>query len=128
MRFRMGSITAAVAMAGAMTLLGSGVANASAAKCQGDNCVEVVGKGLYVSAVNVAEAAGHLRSGYYYAKYIIHNKETWSWSSWYGGGHVMYFSKLSNRSYPNGTIICGGVQHTKAEIDYPDDACVTVHN
>ncbi|MFI7399930.1 hypothetical protein ACIBW9_05455 [Streptomyces sp. NPDC049541] len=128
MRFRTGSIATAVAIAGVMTFLSSGVANASAAKCNYGNCVEVVGKDLYVGAVNVSEEKGYLRSGYYFAKYVIGSKETWSWTPWTSGGHTIYFPKLSDRSYPNGTAICGGVEPTKAELDLWNEACVTVHN
>ena len=112
-----------------MSLLGTGVASASASYCH-ISCIAVSGTKLYVSSVGTSEEVGHLRAGYYFAKAVnpTTNKETWEWSSWVGAGHVVQFQGLGEKSYANGTSICGGVEPTKAEKDYSNEACVSIHS
>ncbi|MER7755483.1 hypothetical protein [Kitasatospora sp. NPDC097643] len=116
-------------MAAGMTLplLTGGSASATVARCSHGTCIKVIGRGLHVSDVMVSPQFGHRRSGFYFAKvrYGGTNVE-WEWTDWIERPATVYMRQLSGRNYPNGVLICAGVEKTQEPMDYADEVCIKV--
>ncbi|MBB5939585.1 hypothetical protein [Streptomyces zagrosensis] len=104
--------------------LATSVASADAVKCSKDVCLSVIGKGRYVSAVQVGTKQ---TDGYFFAKVRNGGSGEWVWTSWQTTNGISIFIKpLSDRTYPNGTYICAGVSSTREEKDYTNEACAQI--
>ncbi|MFI2073850.1 MULTISPECIES: hypothetical protein [Streptomyces] len=128
MRMHRGRLLAALVTGAALSLFTNGVASATVAKCDNGTCIKVIGKGLHASDVMISEQFGHVRSGYYFAKvrYGGGNIE-WNWTDWQNGAYVIYMKGLSSRNYPDGAMMCAGVERTQEPLDYPDEVCIKIH-
>ncbi|SDT82493.1 hypothetical protein SAMN05216371_7281 [Streptomyces sp. TLI_053] len=101
-----------------------GIVPPSVAKCGSQVCLSVVGQGRYVSAVQVGVKK---TDGYFFAK--VRGSGEWVWTDWQTtNGLIIYIKPLSDRTYPEGTVICAGVSQTHLEMDYINEVCATIHS
>jgi len=109
----------------ALTLLGTGVAAASADDCGTKYCISVTGSGLKVDRIYVTTKSGKAVTGFFFVTATKGSTTKWDW----------YYHKVTatgvpfdGKTYANGTQLCGGVAPAQAEMSYAGLGCITVHS